>query len=97
MTDTERPAWVDDKLFPFESRFVDIDGHTVHYVDEGSGPTLLFLHGNPTWSFDYRDAIVALRDEFRCVALSPSGQPPPETRPPRDRNDDGHPRARSGP
>jgi hypothetical protein len=37
MTRTGRPAWVDDKLFPFESRFVDIDGHTVHYVDEGAG------------------------------------------------------------
>jgi haloalkane dehalogenase len=64
-----RPTWVDDELFPFESRFVDIDGHAVHYVDEGSGPTLLFLHGNPTWSFVYRDVIRALREEFRCVAL----------------------------
>jgi haloalkane dehalogenase len=68
-----RPAWVDDELFPFESRFVTIDGHTVHYVDEGSGPTLLLLHGNPTWSFVYRDVIRALRDEFRCVALDYPG------------------------
>ncbi|WP_414944564.1 hypothetical protein [Amycolatopsis sp. cmx-11-32] len=51
MVDTSRsvrPSWVDDDLFPFKSRFVAIDGHTVHYVDEGSGPTLLLLHGNPT-------------------------------------------------
>ncbi|TCO40182.1 haloalkane dehalogenase [Kribbella antiqua] len=68
-----RPAWVDDELFPFESRFVTIDGHTVHYVDEGSGPTLLLLHGNPTWSFVYRDVIRALRDDFRCVALDYPG------------------------
>jgi hypothetical protein len=40
MTGAERPAWVDDALFPFESRFVEIDGHRIHYVDEGSGPTL---------------------------------------------------------
>jgi haloalkane dehalogenase len=60
-------------LFPFESRFVDIDGHSVHYVDEGSGPTLLFLHGNPTWSFVYRDVIESLRDEFRCVAVDYPG------------------------
>jgi haloalkane dehalogenase len=73
MTDTRRPAWVDDELFPFESRFVAIDGHTIHYVDEGSGPMLLFLHGNPTWSFVYRDVISALRDEFRCVALDYPG------------------------
>ena len=68
-----RPAWVDDGLFPFESRFVALDGNTVHYVDEGSGPTLLFLHGNPTWSFEYRDVIRALRDRFRCVALDYPG------------------------
>ncbi|MFK0249312.1 alpha/beta fold hydrolase [Amycolatopsis azurea] len=68
-----RPSWVDDDLFPFESHFVDIDGHTVHYVDEGSGPTLLLLHGNPTWSFLWRDAIRALRDDFRCIALDYPG------------------------
>jgi haloalkane dehalogenase len=73
MADTGRPAWVDDELYPFGSRFVTIDGHTVHYVDEGSGPTLLLLHGNPTWSFVYRDVIRALRDEFRCVALDYPG------------------------
>ena len=68
-----RPAWVDDALFPFQSRFIDIDGHTVHYVDEGSGPVLLFLHGNPTWSFLWRDVISALRKDFRCVALDYPG------------------------
>ncbi|HVA59701.1 MAG TPA: alpha/beta fold hydrolase [Mycobacteriales bacterium] len=68
-----RPAWVDAELFPFQSRFVDIDGHTVHYVDEGSGPTLLLLHGNPTWSFVYRDVIRTLRNEFRCIALDYPG------------------------
>lgn len=68
-----RPAWVDDGLFPFESRFIDIDGHSVHYVDEGSGPTLLLLHGNPTWSFLWREVISALRTDFRCVALDYPG------------------------
>ncbi|WP_319945402.1 alpha/beta fold hydrolase [Nocardia macrotermitis] len=63
-----RPAWVDDELFPFRSRFVEIDGHTVHYIDEGAGPALLFLHGNPTWSFLWREVITALRGEFRCIA-----------------------------
>ncbi|MEU3767222.1 alpha/beta fold hydrolase [Amycolatopsis keratiniphila] len=73
VTANMRPSWVDDDLFPFESRFVDIDGNTVHYVDEGSGPTLLFLHGNPTWSFLWRDVIRALRKDFRCVALDYPG------------------------
>lgn len=76
MTDTARsvrPDWVDDTLFPFESRFIDIDGHSVHYVDEGSGPTLLLLHGNPMWSFLWRDVIGALRSDFRCIALDYPG------------------------
>ena len=70
---TRRPDWVDDELFPFESRFVELDGAHVHYVDEGAGPTLLMLHGNPTWSFLYREIIASLRDRFRCVALDYPG------------------------
>ena len=68
-----RPAWVSGELFPFESRFMEVDGHSVHYVDEGSGPVLLMLHGNPTWSFVYRDVIRRLRDQFRCIALDYPG------------------------
>lgn len=69
----ERPTWVDDELFPFDSHFVDLDGNVVHYVDEGTGPILVMLHGNPTWSFLWRDAIRALRSEFRCIALDYPG------------------------
>jgi haloalkane dehalogenase len=57
-----------DDLFPYESRFADVGGARVHYVDEGDGPPLLLLHGNPTSSFLYRDVIAGLRDRFRCVA-----------------------------
>jgi haloalkane dehalogenase len=63
-----RPGWVPDELFPFESRFADVAGARVHYVDEGEGPVLLLLHGNPTWSFLYREVIKGLRDRFRCIA-----------------------------
>jgi haloalkane dehalogenase len=63
-----RPGWVPDELFPFESKFAEIGGARVHYVDEGSGPPLLLLHGNPTWSFLYRDIIKGLRDRYRCIA-----------------------------
>jgi haloalkane dehalogenase len=64
-----RPAWLTPALFPFESRFADVGGARIHYVDEGTGPVLLFLHGAPNWSFFYRDLISALRNEFRCIAL----------------------------
>jgi haloalkane dehalogenase len=68
-----RPAWVPEELYPFEDRYAEIDGAVVHYVDEGSGPPLLLLHGNPTWSFLYREIIVGLRDRFRCVAVDYPG------------------------
>lgn len=58
----------DPALFPFESRFFESGAGRVHYVDEGEGPPMLFLHGNPTWSFLYRDVIRELREHFRCVA-----------------------------
>ena len=70
---TTRPDWIPADLYPFESHFADVDGARIHYVDEGSGPTLLLLHGNPTWSFLYRDVIKGLRDRFRCIALDYPG------------------------
>ncbi|MBX7193143.1 MAG: alpha/beta fold hydrolase [Sandaracinaceae bacterium] len=68
-----RPDWLTPELFPFKSRFLSLEGHVVHYVDEGRGPILLMLHGNPTWSFAWRHLILALRDRFRCVALDYPG------------------------
>jgi haloalkane dehalogenase len=63
-----RPDWVDSDLLPFDSHFVEVDGCVVHHLDEGEGPTLLMLHGNPTWSFLYRDMIADLSSTYRCVA-----------------------------
>ncbi len=64
----ERPAWVPSGLYPFEDRWAEIDGNLVHYVDEGQGPPLLLLNGNPSWSFGWRDVILGLRGTFRCIA-----------------------------
>lgn len=63
-------------LYPFRSRFVTVGlgtatggtrGHRMHYVDEGSGPVVVCLHGNPTWGFLFRNLIAALRDDFRVI------------------------------
>lgn len=67
------PDWVDPELYPFTGAWIDAAGHHIHYLDEGSGPTLLMVHGNPTWSFVYRDVITALRNDFRCVAIDLPG------------------------
>jgi haloalkane dehalogenase len=68
-----RPSWLPERLYPFESRRAQVEGADVHYVDEGEGPPLLLLHGNPTWSFLYRDIITRLRDRHRCIALDYPG------------------------
>ncbi len=57
------------ELYPFASRWFETSYGRLHYVDEGSGQPILLLHGNPTWSFLYRNVIARLRDRFRCVAV----------------------------
>jgi haloalkane dehalogenase len=71
-----RPGWLVREEYPFRSRFLNVEGQRIHYVDEGTGPTLLFVHAGPAWSFVYRDVIILLRDEFRCVALDFPGTGP---------------------
>lgn len=66
--DQARPAWLPSSRFPFTTRFVRVRGALVHYVDEGSGPTLLLVSAGQ-WSFMFRDLILLLRPRFRCVAL----------------------------
>jgi haloalkane dehalogenase len=67
------PFQPDPRLFPFESRWFDSRHGTVHYIDEGAGDPILFLHGNPTWSFLYRGIVIRLKKRFRCVALDYPG------------------------
>jgi pimeloyl-ACP methyl ester carboxylesterase len=64
-------SWRD--LYPFESHFVRINGQQLHYLDEGAGEPLLFVHGNPTWSFYWRNLILGLRDRYRCIAVDHIG------------------------
>jgi haloalkane dehalogenase len=63
-----RPAWLPQQLYPFESHVADVGGSRIHYLDEGTGPPLLLLHGNPTWSFLYRNIVRGLQDRYRCIA-----------------------------
>jgi haloalkane dehalogenase len=55
-------------LYPFRSRWLDRGGLRCHYVDEGSGPPVVCVHGNPTWSFYFRELIGNLRGSYRVVA-----------------------------
>jgi len=54
--------------FPFESKFVEINGHKMHYIEEGQGDPILFLHGNPTSNYLWRNVIPHLSSKGRCIA-----------------------------
>jgi pimeloyl-ACP methyl ester carboxylesterase len=68
------PPWLDRTAYPFESRFLEVlPGTKMHYVDEGAGDTMLFVHGTPTWSFEWRHAIRDLSHNHRCIAMDHLG------------------------
>lgn len=59
--------------YPFESRFATIDGQQYHYIDEGDGPVMLCVHGNPTWSFAWRRVVTEFAPNHRVVAVDHVG------------------------
>lgn len=68
------PHWLDREEYPFVSRYVDVEGGRMHYVDEGEGSPVVFVHGVPTWSFAFRKLIKRLAPAGnRCVAMDHVG------------------------
>ena len=55
------------KLYPFTSQNLNLDGLRYHYLDEGNGEPVVMVHGNPSWSFYYRNLVLALRGRYRCI------------------------------
>ena len=53
--------------YPFAPHFLNINGHLLHYLDEGEGPPVVMVHGNPTWSFYFRRLATRLSTEFRTL------------------------------
>ena len=53
--------------YDFSSHFVEINTLRMHYLDEGQGEVVVMLHGNPNWSYYYRNLVRALRDRYRCL------------------------------
>lgn len=74
---TSMPGWVDRAAYPFVGRRIELPGEgSLHYVDEGRDDptgTIVFVHGTPTWSFEWRHLIHALRGSHRCLALDHLG------------------------
>ena len=72
-TTSSVPVWLDREAYPFQSRWMNVAGSRLHYVDEGAGDVVLFVHGTPTWSFEFRHVIKALATTHRCIAADHLG------------------------
>ena len=60
--------------FPYESRYREVDGLRLAHLDEGDGAPVLFMHGEPTWSYLWRKVIPPVREAgFRCLAPDLAG------------------------
>lgn len=65
---TPLPDWL-HALYPFEPKRFETGRGTLSYLDEGSGDAaVVMVHGNPTWSFYYRNIVLGLRGRIRCIA-----------------------------
>jgi len=56
--------------FPFESKFLEVNGSKMHYVDVGEGNPILFLHGQPTSSYLWRNIIPHLQTSGQSGEIS---------------------------
>ncbi len=60
-------------LYPYKSNFHNVNGLKYHYIDEGKGDPVIMVHGNPTWSFYFRNLIDALKSDYRTIAVDHIG------------------------
>lgn len=73
MTPTNTPAWLDRNEYPFASQYFETPHGKMHHVSVGQGDPIVFVHGNPSWSFEARNAIKILSQQFRCIAVDHLG------------------------
>ena len=57
----------DDLLYPFAPQNITLQGHNLSFVDQGQGKVIIMLHGNPTWSFYYRNLVKLLQKNYRII------------------------------
>ncbi|NCN41793.1 alpha/beta fold hydrolase [bacterium] len=61
------------EFYPFKSHYKNVNGHRMHYVDEGSGPVIIMVHGNPSWSIYWRKLVEELKSKYRVIAIDHIG------------------------
>jgi len=70
---SNQPSWLDTQEYPFSPHYFQSPAGRLHYVDEGSGTPIVFVHGNPSWSFEFRNLIKSLSKSHRCIAADHLG------------------------
>lgn len=68
-----QPSWLDRQAYPFRSHHLSTPAGKLHYIDEGRGEPIVFVHGTPSWSFLYRHHIQAFAKTHRCMAMDHLG------------------------
>jgi len=59
--------------YSFQSHYLQLKGGRLHFIDEGSGPVIVMVHGNPTWSYYFRNVITLLSKSYRVIAIDHMG------------------------
>ncbi len=72
-TEKNHPKWLDRTEYPFKSHYFKLPIGKMHYLDEGEGEAIVFVHGNPGWSFEYRQVIKKMSKTHRCIAMDHIG------------------------
>lgn len=63
-----KPTWIDTDAYPFEPKAFNLPMGTLSYLDEGNGDPLVMVHGNPSWSFEFRHLVKHFSATHRCIA-----------------------------
>lgn len=63
----QNPKWLDRNEYPFESNYFELPMGKMHYLDEGKGEPIVMIHGNPGWSFEFRNIIKEMSKTNRCI------------------------------
>jgi haloalkane dehalogenase len=66
-------GWLDRSEYPFASHWFPTPAGRLHYLDEGTGDPVVFVHGNPSWSYEFRHLIRDLSKDRRCLAVDHLG------------------------
>ncbi|MCW5906444.1 MAG: alpha/beta fold hydrolase [Chitinophagales bacterium] len=72
-TTTNNHTWLNRSEYPFRDNYISLNGVQMHYVDEGKGDAIVFVHGTPSWTFDFRNQIKELSKTHRCIAADHIG------------------------